>query len=1005
MGAAGKPKFNDVLEKGTLVGAPPFEFQKVVLRNFPLNANFRTLTRFCDKYLNIADRFVHFRPAMPFVVLSIVNYGKMSREAGNLGWTSQNELLFAVPIEWYERDEHGQLSFKGFAQVSPFIFVDDEDSQVVGREVYGWPKVQGWFSPGLDPWVRHPLNRPGLLSLSASVFEEMFSGQVPRPRELLSIEAEAPPAFSVVPPQLDNILNPWVSIPKAITGWGGLVATVAEMLTAPAFRGYNALDREARPELLDSSADVLEVFTRTLLANTINLKQMRDAANPEEFCYQALTNASMEISQIRRGGFLGDLALLRGDPTGGFRIRLHEYANQPIVETLGLEVAGRVAGAIPTVTLNPVMPFWQELDLTYRAGENICWRTKRGSQTSKWQNHAGERPCHPDPDPDAAGSLYNTLGSNGFGVATGPFSFPGATLRVLPLPADGTKLALFVEEHLNDPIRLLAKTNARDPRYRFEAWGDYVYMVVTAYGDMVSETADIGNWAHRQVDFAVPVRWFDHENKLLSCGFVSPFTFMDSDIGATTAREVNGFAARKAEIATAESSWLSEQGPFADVRPLMDVKTKILAALNLDQRSEMRTIIEVVDGNLIAGMAAGQARRRWDDHLPWKYVAETWGRPLQAELKRMADMEPSKEFKALRALSVEILGNRQPINQVSLKQFRDAEEVERACYQALVRTELVIERIWDIRELEDQTHVKIHRFPTLPIVETLGLRVQSRMLTDEGEVECLQPIRPFYMKVGLKSGPSDVIWSWPDEKPETAHPRWYFQRPPTDQTDVGPWLVDGLDRLANRPVLCMADCQTEATKLPSQEGGSAAGAFERRKLFLAEAGSAVCCKELQPQMVVHAMLSNNWENRGFARGTKFNRTPKLPTFVVRRDSVGLGDESEGAACELFPVTQDQDKYPRVNFEFPYWSPWPRSEPKGQPTKEELEAYANITDGLEWALVPEGSAKAWKLVREPGGVWALKLAALVPEGSATSWELVRKPEGGWELKPAKPDGEK
>jgi hypothetical protein len=99
-------------------------------------------------------------------------------------------------------------------------------------------------------------------------------------------------------------------------------------------------------------------------------------------------------------------------------------------------------------------------------------------------------------------------------------------------------------------------------------------------------------------------------------------------------------------------------------------------------------------------------------------------------------------------------------------------------------------------------------------------------------------------------------------------------------------------------------------------------------------------------MVVHAMLSNNWENKGFPRGTEFNRNPKLPTFVIRRDSVGLGDQTEGAAWELFPVTEDVERFPRVNFEFPYWSPWPRS--GGRPTKEELEAYANLNSDLEWA---------------------------------------------------------
>ena len=174
--------------------------------------------------------------------------------------------------------------------MSPFIFVDDADSQIVGREVYGWPKVQGWFRPGIDPWDRHPLNHRALLSLGTNVFDAMFANRIPGPREILAIEEDAPPTFSVVPPQSDNILNPWVSIPKAIAGWGGIMATIAEMFTAPAFRGYTDLDRQPRPELIDGISDTLNLFTRTLLANTINLKQMRDAADPQHFCYQALTD-------------------------------------------------------------------------------------------------------------------------------------------------------------------------------------------------------------------------------------------------------------------------------------------------------------------------------------------------------------------------------------------------------------------------------------------------------------------------------------------------------------------------------------------------------------------------------------------------------------------------------------------------------------------------------------------------------------------------------------------
>jgi hypothetical protein len=54
---------------------------------------------------------------------------------------------------------------------------------------------------------------------------------------------------------------------------------------------------------------------------------------------------------------LGDLALLRGDTSGGFRIRVTDYPDQPIVETLGLHVADRVEGSVPMAILKPVMPF------------------------------------------------------------------------------------------------------------------------------------------------------------------------------------------------------------------------------------------------------------------------------------------------------------------------------------------------------------------------------------------------------------------------------------------------------------------------------------------------------------------------------------------------------------------------------------------------------------------------------------------------------------------------
>src|SRR3990172_365629 len=93
-----RPLFNLARGAATVTATPPFAFQGVTMRGFPLSADFQALERFCDQYLNLAPEFAAFRPSMPYVMLCVVDYGRMSLQAGNLGWTSQNEVLFSVPL-------------------------------------------------------------------------------------------------------------------------------------------------------------------------------------------------------------------------------------------------------------------------------------------------------------------------------------------------------------------------------------------------------------------------------------------------------------------------------------------------------------------------------------------------------------------------------------------------------------------------------------------------------------------------------------------------------------------------------------------------------------------------------------------------------------------------------------------------------------------------------------------------------------------------------------------
>ncbi|MFK8078278.1 MAG: acetoacetate decarboxylase family protein, partial [Granulosicoccus sp.] len=107
---------------------------------FPLRADLTQLQRFIDGYLNLDADNVRFEAFLPYVYLQVLDYGKMSIQAANMGWVSQVEVAFCVPLRWLVKKQ-GEWVFHDWAANCPFIFVDNELSMTTGREVYGWPKV------------------------------------------------------------------------------------------------------------------------------------------------------------------------------------------------------------------------------------------------------------------------------------------------------------------------------------------------------------------------------------------------------------------------------------------------------------------------------------------------------------------------------------------------------------------------------------------------------------------------------------------------------------------------------------------------------------------------------------------------------------------------------------------------------------------------------------------------------------------------------------------------
>ena len=140
-----------------------------------------------------------------------------------------------------------------------------------------------------------------------------------------------------------------------------------------------------------------------------------------------------------------------------------------------------------------------------------------------------------------------------------------------------------------------------------------------------------------------------------------------------------------------------------------------------------------------------------------------------------------------KALALELLAHEAPFNWVHLKQYRDAADTERACYQAAVHTKRSITRIYDIREIESRVHVRMHRLSGHPIVQGLGLKVKSVDSTGGQVVDNLQPIRPFWMRVSLREQLGTVI-AWRALGPhwQIAHPWFAAPRAGAGQSGADP---------------------------------------------------------------------------------------------------------------------------------------------------------------------------------------------------------------------------
>lgn len=754
-----------------------------------LKANVARMRDFCDHYLNFVSESprapVYFKPALPCVALGVIDYGSLSVEAQNMGWISQHEVWFALPLEWYSI-RNGRPVFEDWALLCPFVFVDNTLSVAGAREVQGWSKRSGVFDAGGEPRIYSPPYRSQSLRLSMRSAPDEYRGK--ELRTLMEFYRE-PSGYVSFPPAPGELI---AGASQAIARSMATVADAASVIAGLPIFGYERLrdlDSLLRmggrglgyvasllPKLLWQQpplpTEPEQPRARTFWLNLVNLKQFRDAEDADAACYQAIVNSRMDVDRYNGGGLLFNP--LYGDPSGGVYIKLYQEDAQPIIDTLGLEAEEETIEGRRAATLRPLLGLWLDGDVSYGTGEALCWRTR----DSSWST--GSAPGQPANDSND----YNTAQGAALAEMPGPFLFPESTIRVLPLMADAERLRDFCAAYLGHDD------------YRFEPWGSYVYMTASSHENVSAQTESLAKIALREVAFLVPVKWYERAGKLLGVAMVSPFGYLDDERAVITAHEVYGLEVAQAGIESPPNAWMSDAGPIETRQPVLRLTTAVLPALRLGRKAEQRRLIEVQEADALASSADPR----------WRFIAEDWGPRLIADHRRKLELKEKypEDFADATALAAELLAYRECINTIALKQFRDCEEPNRACYQALVLNRRSIEHVYELREIERPLHVRIDRYPTQPIVERLGLAVKW---TDSSlgptAIDILQPIRPFWLKVAMKQEASTNL-SW-----RAGTKRWN-------------------------------------TKTPAPGGGEAPKAIET----------------IEAQMVVEANLSRHWRDRG-----------------------------------------------------------------------------------------------------------------------------------------------
>lgn len=320
-------------------------------------------------------------------------------------------------------------------------------------------------------------------------------------------------------------------------------------------------------------------------------------------------------------------------------------------------------------------------------------------------------------------SLPNYISDRGYGEISFavPLRISDVTAYGFVLKSDEKALKRFVDEQLNA---------VSGGKVRYYPCPFVIHVYIQA-GHCTSDAEVIGWLPDRESMIWVPV-WQKREGELLpDLKIWIPYLLIDQQSGMVTGREVWGYRKTLATIEVPRSP------QDADA---FNVRTTIFRTFGRETQGEEADLLKTIRSSTPAGA-----------------FASTWNSFEQAVreiLQRLTGLELGFQVLSQDALSSFLRGPL--IHVVNLKQFRDAADSSKACYQALVNSPCRLDRWLGGGLLSGGYELHVTTCDSHRIVPSLGLEA-----TNAGSTAVVTPEFAFWWRMDFSTQPGSIIWQTP----------------------------------------------------------------------------------------------------------------------------------------------------------------------------------------------------------------------------------------------------